>query len=183
MILGADSLVMSLSQIALGYVFVTILVALIAPNASPQPATLDAQSIVICAIAAVLSFFTGSMTVSHIILILKARSTIEDISASDMKRRETSALNRVYPLFALKAKKRERNEWNRVWGRLDKEANLFWQGSNKKNWELIMGNSWWKWIITPPKYVPDDGLSYKPNPRRGSNGEWKTRDQWPREYQ
>lgn len=174
----------AIPQIALTYIFVTILIALIAPNISPTP-VIDPQSTVICAIAAVLAFFTGSMFTSHVILILNGQTTIENISISDMKHRETSALNRHYSLFALKIKMKERRLMDKEWGNLDNEANLWYQGSKKANWKLVMGKSKWKWLVPfpPGSLRPDNGMDYIPNPRRGPNGEWRRRSEWPKELQ
>lgn len=121
------------------------------------------------------------MFTTHIVLILNGQSTIENISIGDMKHRETSALNRHYSLFSFKSKNRERRLMDKEWGKLDTEANLWYQGNKKKNWEMTMGNKIWKCLLPPPRYRPDNGVDYIPNPRRGSNGEWRRREEWPEE--
>lgn len=69
------------------------------------------------------------------------------------------------------------------WGKLDTEAHLWYQGSKKANWVSVMGNKKWKWFLPPPGYIPDRGVNYNPNPRRGPYGEWRRREDWPTELQ
>jgi palmitoyltransferase len=169
-----------LPQISLGYVFITLLVALLAPNVTPRP-SIDAQTTVICAIAAVFSLFTGSMAVSHWVLILQGQSTIESMAIADMKHWESTKLNSAHGMLGLRAKRETKAAWDREWGPLDTEGNLWYRDSRKQNWTAVMGTRVLAWLIPPPKYRPDDGLSYLPNPRRGPDGKWIRRSEWPEE--
>lgn len=49
------------------------------------------------------------------------------------------------------AKQAKRRQWNEQWGRIDHEANIWWLGSSRKNWESVMGKSVWWWIREPPR--------------------------------
>lgn len=100
-----------------------------------------------------------------------------------MKHHETTSLNAKYSLFAFKSKIREKRLMDKEWGNLDTEAHLWYQGNKSKNWYNVMGNKRLYWFIPPPNYTPDKGLEYTPNPRRGPNGEWRRREDWPKELQ
>ena len=45
-----------------------------------------------------------------------------------------------------RAKGRTRDRWDAEWGSLDREGNLWWQGSAWKEWTSVMGTSWVGWI-------------------------------------
>lgn len=138
-------------QIALGYIFITLLVALIAPGTSPRP-RLDGQVVAICALAGLLAFFVGSMCVTHIRLILLNQSTIESMAISDMKHAESVRLNKEYGLLDLREKHRVRKTFDQEWGKLSSEGNMWWAGSKGKNWRLVMGPSILAWIREPRPY-------------------------------
>lgn len=40
-------------------------------------------------------------------------------------------------------------EWNKQWGRIGKEGNLWWLGSNRANWEMVMGKAKLGWFRAP----------------------------------
>ena len=132
-------------QIALGYIFISLLVSLLTPGRSPRP-RVDGQALAVCAIAFVLSFFTGSMAITHFRLILLNQSTIESMAIADMKRSEQSRLGSYYGKTEFGKKRRAVKEFDQEWGTLNKEANLWWLGKNRKNWTAVMGTKALAWM-------------------------------------
>lgn len=68
------------------------------------------------------------------------------MAISDMRHRETAALQKEYGMLALRQKKRLVKEWDVEWGKLNTEANLWWLGKKSLNWKAAMGSSAWKWL-------------------------------------
>lgn len=132
-------------QITLGYVFVTLLVTLVPPNVSPRP-SINVQILVICVLAFILSFFTGSMTVTHWRLISLNQSTIESMAIADMKHLETLRIGKEYKVFDIKEKRAVVKEFDQEWGSLNREGNLWWLGSKRKNWTAVMGTKVLAWF-------------------------------------
>lgn len=48
--------------------------------------------------------------------------------------------------MACRAKRRTKKAWDQEWGKIETEGNLWWAGSMRKNWEEVMGPTWWKWL-------------------------------------
>ena len=44
------------------------------------------------------------------------------------------------------AKKRMVREWDREWGKMETEGNLWYLGSVRAHWELVMGTNDWTWF-------------------------------------
>ena len=44
------------------------------------------------------------------------------------------------------AKAQKRREWNKEWGALSTEGNIWWKGSRYAEWVDVMGVSWLGWI-------------------------------------
>ncbi|KAI0728926.1 zf-DHHC-domain-containing protein [Fomitopsis betulina] len=140
----------------------------------------DPEKIVIIVLAAFFAFFTSALLVSHARLILLNTTTVESLRSQSVRDREKRVLKRMYPWYAVGDKRRTRKQWDREWGRIDREGNLWWLGSSRANWESVMGAHVWQWFL-PIGQSPDDGLSYKPNPRHDSQGRWRPRREWPLE--
>ena len=43
-----------------------------------------------------------------------------------------------------------RQEWDREWGSIGKEGNIWWLGSGKKEWVDVMGMNAWGWFCESP---------------------------------
>lgn len=43
-------------------------------------------------------------------------------------------------------KRRLRKQWDREWGDIDTEANLWWLGNARENWVSVMGHNVWEWF-------------------------------------
>ncbi|GAA5971692.1 hypothetical protein JCM3765_006607 [Sporobolomyces pararoseus] len=167
------------------FVFITLLIAQTLPlgtfstTTRPYPGV-DGQQIAIIALSFLFFLFTSSLWAAHTRLIGLNMTTIEEISLNRMKRKERNALNGVYGFWNSRAKKETQRAWDRKWGRLGKEGNLWWLGSYKANWEMVMGKHKLGWIFPiPARPTPDDGLHYVPNPRFDKDGIWRPRKDWP----
>ncbi|GAA5980757.1 hypothetical protein JCM5350_006377 [Sporobolomyces pararoseus] len=168
------------------FVFLTLLIAQTLPlgtfsstRTRPYPGV-DGQQIAIIALSFLFFLFTCSLWVAHTRLIGLNMTTIEEISLNRIKRNERNALNGVYGFWNFRAKKETKRAWDRKWGRLGKEGNLWWLGSYRANWEMVMGKHKLGWIFPiPARPIPDDGLHYVPNPRFDKDGVWRPRKDWP----
>lgn len=49
-------------------------------------------------------------------------------------------------LSACRAKKATRREWDKRWGRPDREGNIWWLGSSRANWEMVFGKAKLGWF-------------------------------------
>ncbi|GAA5821516.1 hypothetical protein JCM3770_001057 [Rhodotorula araucariae] len=149
------------------------------PAARPYPGA-DGQQLAIIALAFLFWLFTGALFAAHTRLILRNMTTIEEIGMNRIKQRERAALNQHYGFWAWRAKRANCREWDQQWGRLGREANLWWLGSKRANWEMVMGKEKLPWFLPiPARPHGDDGLSYTPNPRFSDTGEWRPRREWP----
>lgn len=45
-----------------------------------------------------------------------------------------------------RGKRQMLREWNREWGSLDKEGNIWWIGGRRSEWEAVMGKNVFGWI-------------------------------------
>lgn len=102
------------------------------------------------------------------LLIWKGQTTVESMHARQQKERESQGLNDtfgfcgivcvpfhpfgwlwmaldIYP-FVCRDKKIMQKAWDEEWGSIDKEGNLWWLGSGKKEWEEVMGKNPWGWF-------------------------------------
>ncbi|KAL1741379.1 DHHC palmitoyltransferase-domain-containing protein, partial [Schizophyllum fasciatum] len=149
------------------YTFVT-LVAFVATHGEID---IDPQIIVIIALSALFMCFTAAMAIAHTRQILMGQTTVELMQIRGMKERENAVMARVFSLWEISAKKRTRERWDAEWGALDREGNLWWQGSARKEWTSVMGERWIGWIF-PIGRGGDDGMHYQPNPRFDPEGRW-----------
>ncbi|KAK4046783.1 hypothetical protein OIO90_006449 [Microbotryomycetes sp. JL221] len=171
------------STLYLVFVLVADVLALALPaNASSY--SIDAQVVVVVGLAALFALFTSSLLVAHTRLIMLNMTTIEEMGVAQFKARERSALTGEFGLFHPLRIWRTRRAWDSEWGRVNKEGNIWWLGSARKNWEMVLGTSKLGWFL-PIQARPehDDGLSYHPNPRFSPEGYWRPRKEWPRELQ
>lgn len=125
----------------------------------------------------------------------KKKRTAHDKSLSARQRRTAGSND-----FAEKRKMKK--SWDRQFGKLKSEINLWkveervdratedkgeWRKLSSReamlaNWKQSMGDRWWMWVL-PIGKSSNDGLDYPLNPRHGPLGEWRPRDQWPKELQ
>ncbi|KAI5831016.1 hypothetical protein K523DRAFT_301437 [Schizophyllum commune Tattone D] len=132
---------------------------------------IDPQIIVIIALSALFMCFTAAMVIAHTRQIMMGQTTVELMYIRGMKERENAMMARVFGLWEVGAKGRTRDRWDAEWGSLDREGNLWWQGSAWKEWTSVMGTSWIGWIF-PIGRGGEDGLHYEPNPRFDPEGRW-----------
>jgi len=133
------------------------------------------------------------MVGTHIPLLLTNTSTIEAMAAAHKRERENYRLARAFPWYDCKSRSTVRRRWDDEWGHFRTEANLWWLGSPRANFEAAMGKSKLGWFCASgvrnaadravPIPIRDgrDGLSYPVNPRFTPDGVQRPREHWPAE--
>ncbi|KAF5329456.1 hypothetical protein D9619_009102 [Psilocybe cf. subviscida] len=160
------------------YVLATLITFTVKESNATFMSDIDPQKIVLIGLAGLFFIFTIMLLASHIGLILTAQTTVESMKIRSMKEREDHVLANVYNLWEVRAKKRKRAEWDREWGALRTEGNIWWRGNAHEEWTDVMGKSWLGWIL-PFGRPLGDGLSYPVNPRFDADGRWRRRAEWP----
>ncbi|KAI0651141.1 zf-DHHC-domain-containing protein [Trametes meyenii] len=141
---------------------------------------IDGQQVAVMAFSGLFLLFATALFVSHIDLICNAQTTVESLGVRRMREREQRVLRRIHPWWDFRGKRATKAQWDAEWGRIGKEGNPWWLGSERRNWEATMGAAWWMWIL-PIGRSPDDGVNYELNPRFDREGRWRPRKEWPRE--
>ncbi|ETW80032.1 hypothetical protein HETIRDRAFT_477622 [Heterobasidion irregulare TC 32-1] len=144
--------------------------------------SVDPQHIVVIALAGLFALFTAIMLITHVTLISGNYTTVEHMSMRTMKEKERDMLSQVHPIWAISAKKRTVSEWDREWGKMETEGNLWYLGSVRAHWELVMGTNAWTWFL-PVGRGTSDGVTFERNPRFDAKGRWMPRREWPAELQ
>lgn len=129
------------STIFTGFVLISLLIISITHSSR-----IDGQIIAIIALSGFFTIFTFPLLVAHIRFALLNLTTIEDISNTRMRSRERAALNQLYGWNNFRVKKLTKQYWNQEWGRIGKEGNLWWLGSRKANWTMLMGENKLAWF-------------------------------------
>jgi palmitoyltransferase len=70
------------------------------------------------------------------------------MSIADMKHLEALRRNKEYKILDLKEKRAVAKEFDREWGNVNKEGNIWWLGSKRKNWTTVMGTKVLAWFST-----------------------------------
>ncbi|KAF8970663.1 DHHC palmitoyltransferase-domain-containing protein [Flammula alnicola] len=159
------------------YVFGTLLAYTIKANNSATM-DIDPQEIIIIAMTGFFLLFTTTLVISHVNLILRGQTTVESMQIHSMKEREADTLARGFKWWEFGAKRRKEREWDKEWGALNSEGNIWWRGNTHEEWTDVMGKWWLGWIF-PVGRSDNDGLSYPVNPRFDSEGRWRKRAEWP----
>ncbi|KAM6490991.1 zf-DHHC domain containing protein [Amanita muscaria] len=167
--------------VACAYIFSTLLGFTI-HDSILNHANVDPQRIAVIALAGLFSIFTWTLTVSHVLLILRSQTTVEQMVIRHMEERESDQLNRALSFCDFRGKKLMRKEWDKEWGKLNTEGHIWWVEDKRKAWEDVMGTSIWGWFLPIGRGV-NDGLSYPVNPRFDADGRWRRRSEWPPELQ
>lgn len=179
--------------------------------------TIDGFVISLFPICVIFFLFTFSLLVTHAWLIVANQTTLEHLGFGRIKRREELLLSSYFskngqggPGLHLKERRDIRKGWDREWGKLRWEINL-WKvevpdtagtdaadgddmaqerrpryrrlspfAARLANWKQTMGPAWWMWVL-PLGRPEGDGLDYDVNPRHGPLGEWRRRPEWPEE--
>lgn len=90
--------------------------------------------------------FTFVMLGTHIRLILLNVTTVEQIKIQDIEELESAMLAETHSMCAFAKKRQIRARWDEEWGRPAFEGNIWWLGSERENWESVMGRSMWSWF-------------------------------------
>lgn len=157
-----------------------LFISLVIANTLTRHSSLDRQQVAIMIISGVFSIFTSALLASHTRLLLLNITTIEEIMMNRNIARERAMLSREFGFMGWREKKATKARWNQEWGRWSREMNLWSLGSKRANWVSVMGESKWGWIL-PTRTSPDDGISYKTNPRFDPQGIMRRRQEWPEE--
>ncbi|KDQ06688.1 hypothetical protein BOTBODRAFT_167841 [Botryobasidium botryosum FD-172 SS1] len=156
-----------------------VLITLIISAASRKgQENVDAQHIVVIALAGLFSLFTITLGGSHIHYIFINATTVEGMGLSDMKQRESVKIKQMHPWYDCAGARKTRKEWDREWGKINTEGNLWWLGSKKANWEAVMGKNRWRWFLPVGRHE-GDGTTYTRNPRFDDEGRLRRRSEWP----
>ncbi|KAL5498369.1 hypothetical protein ACEPAH_2511 [Sanghuangporus vaninii] len=163
------------------WIFATLLAKEVTTASDPGK-SIDPQIIVIIALSAFFSLFTGVLLGAHIRMIIFNETSVESLGVSYMRERESEILTRIVSCWNCPKRRAKRKEWDWEWGELHTEGNIWWLGNAKANWEYRMGKSWIGWIL-PVGKSEGDGLTYPTNPRFDRDGRWRRRHEWPPELQ
>lgn len=140
--------------------------------------TVDAEQVAVIVISGLFSIFTVAMFSTHLVLIGTNQTTVEHLDAHNTKDRENDMLDEMYSCCAFRAKWRTRRAWDAEYGRIGREANMWWLATVRANWEQVFGPRTWTWFL-PIGSTKDKGLDYPLNPRFNADGQWLPRRQWP----
>jgi len=163
-------------------VFTTFVLASLIPFVAIRNGNgdVDIQEIVIIAMAALFLLFPCIMLINHVRMILTGMTTVEMMQMSAMEHRESLLLGKFYSWWQFRAKAQKRREWDKEWGALSREGNIWWKGNKYAEWVEVMGDSWLGWIFPVGRGL-NDGLTYSVNPRFDEEGRWRRRADWPEE--
>lgn len=175
-------------------------------------------------ITAIFGIFTTALLFTHIFLMAHNMTTIEHMGISRVAGRERVLVDRWFgmqankpkssiPGSSIKAKRGMIKEWDRTWGRLTKEANMWWLGGvhdvsstdptiavaaprekhaqhsqkrSRADWRTNMEQALGTNVllwVIPFGKAPNLGLEFPLNPRFGPQGVWQERKDWPQEFQ
>jgi len=110
------------------------------------------------------------LVATHVNLILKGQTTVENVQIMSMKGRENRTLAKGFDCWEFRsvhsfpvslslvggkslilewdssAKRRKLKEWDREWGRPSAEGHIWWRGNAHEHWIDVMGDWWPGWI-------------------------------------
>ncbi|QRV75536.1 DHHC palmitoyltransferase [Ceratobasidium sp. AG-Ba] len=141
---------------------------------------LDGQKLGVIALSGLFTAFTASLAVSHARLLCLNATTVEALSWRRTREKDTANLGMMFSFWQCGQRYQQRKRWDKEWGRIEREGNLWWLESSRANWEQFMGRSVWEWFL-PIGKSPNDGLYYPVNPRHDADGRWRPRSEWPEE--
>lgn len=160
------------------WMFATILGLNIKSQTRSSAPAINPQHIVVLALTALFGLFCFLLFMTQVQLIMLNQTTVESLAFRSMQEREHDNLARMHPWYDCGAKKRTRQRWDKEWGRIGKEGNLWWLGSRRANWESVMGKNVWWWFLPVGRGL-EDGLNFPTNPRFDNQGRWRRRREWP----
>ncbi|KAJ3972005.1 zf-DHHC-domain-containing protein [Lentinula raphanica] len=157
---------------------------------------LDPQQIILIALSGLFLLFTAPLLIYHTHLITHSLTTVEAMHQQAIKDREDHVLADVFGLWEIRSKRRVKAYWDEIWGRIDREGNMWWTGTGRKGsksqaWEETMGSTkrttenpwgWVSWVLPlrlSRKEEARMGLEYELNPRFDAEGRWRRRREWP----
>lgn len=160
------------------WMFATVLGLNIKSRTRSSAPAINPQHIVLLALTALFGLFCFLMFLTHVQLIMLNQTTVESLGFRSMQEREQDNLARMHHWYDCGAKRRTRRRWDKEWGRVGKEGNLWWLGSRRANWESVMGKNVWWWFLPVGRGL-EDGVNFPTNPRFDKQGRWRRRREWP----
>ncbi|KAG2151089.1 DHHC palmitoyltransferase-domain-containing protein [Suillus bovinus] len=160
------------------WMFATVLGLNIKAQRRPLAPAINPQHIVLLALTALFGLFCCLMFLTQVQLIMLNQTTVESMGFRSMQEREQDNLAHMHRWYECGAKRRTRQLWDKEWGRIGKEGNLWWLGSRRANWESVMGKNVWWWFLPVGRGL-EDGLNFPTNPRFDRQGRWRRRSEWP----
>ncbi|KIK41163.1 hypothetical protein CY34DRAFT_85926 [Suillus luteus UH-Slu-Lm8-n1] len=160
------------------WMFATVLGLTIKSQSGSSAPAINPQHIVLLALTALFGLFCCLMFLTQVQLIMLNQTTVESLGFRTMQEREQDNLARMHHWYDCGAKKRTKQAWDKEWGRIGKEGNLWWLGSRRANWESVMGKNVWWWFL-PVGHGLEDGMNFPTNPRFDKQGRWRRRREWP----
>jgi len=142
----------------------------------------DPPQIVLVALSGFFTIFTVTLLFTQTHLIRRNMTTVEHLSVSSLRERQSAILSRKYPIYAVRARLKAQKAWEQEWGRPGLEGNIWWLGSASKNFESVFGKRKLFWLL-PISNNANDGLDFPVNPRFDSTGRWRPRTEWPQGLQ
>jgi palmitoyltransferase len=154
------------TSVVTAFVFSTVLAFAIKSTQSFESDGLQPQLIILTALAAIFWLFTFSLFVANANLIMHGQTTVESMHIRGIKEREDRVLARgfgwwefrqaIFYIFSVcflfltvvapSAKKKRRKFFDREWGALNTEGNIWWRGNAYDEWVDVMGKNWLGWI-------------------------------------
>ncbi|KAG1852125.1 DHHC palmitoyltransferase-domain-containing protein [Suillus subalutaceus] len=160
------------------WMFATILGLNIKSRTRSSAPAINPQHIVLLALTGLFGLFCFLMFLTHVQLIMLNQTTVESLGFRSMQEREQDNLSRMHRWYDCGAKRRTRRRWDKEWGRIGKEGNLWWLGSRRANWESVMGKNVWWWFLPVGRGL-EDAVNFPTNPRFDKQGRWRRRREWP----
>jgi len=161
------------------WVFATLLSQLII-DSNGETNEIDGQEIGVIALAGLFTAFTAGLAISHTRLLCLNATTVEGLGWARTREKDKANLALLFRFWQCRKRYEQRKRWDKEWGRIEREGNLWWLENARTNWEQVMGHSVWEWFL-PIGRSPNDGMHYPVNPRHDPDGRWRPRSQWPEE--
>ncbi|KAK7045400.1 hypothetical protein VNI00_007652 [Paramarasmius palmivorus] len=157
------------------------------PDSPLNRGDIDPQVLLIVVFSALFWLFTTLLCASHVLLTLRNQTTVENLGFRSQTEREDAQLARVFGFWGCVPRAAVRKSWDKEYGRVGKENNIWWLGSEGEpfDWEAfyeLMGTpkpsktnpwGWAAWVFPLPLRKGDDwGLNFKRNDRFDETGAW-----------
>ncbi|KAG9122964.1 palmitoyltransferase pfa5 [Ceratobasidium sp. 392] len=128
------------------WVFATLLSQVIID--SDDGTNIDGQEVGVVALAGLFTAFTAGLWVSHTRLLCLNATTVEALGWARTREKDRAKLGTLFDFWQCRKRYEQRKRWDKEWGRIEREGNLWWLENARANWEQVMGHSVWEWFRT-----------------------------------